>query len=52
MTVKEKLLSEYRCAILAVLGDLADQDEVEVEIEAGDLNAINHKVKFYLDIEE
>ena len=50
MTVREKLMQEFEAAIEAVYGDVAEDDEEYVEIEAGDIDAIARKVKFYLDI--
>lgn len=50
MTIKEKLLEQYGAAIIAALGDDADKDIDEYEIDSADIDAITHKVKFYLDL--
>lgn len=50
MTVYEKLKEEFDCAILAIFGDLADDDFDLENISASDIDAIAHKVKFYLDL--
>lgn len=52
MTVKEKLIKEFECAINAVLGDTADcevKDNNLDNVSAGDIELIANKVKFYLD---
>lgn len=51
MTVKEKLLQEFECAINAIYGDVADMDTEEVEITRSDLEAIKRKVLFYMDLD-
>lgn len=48
MTLKEKLLKEFECAINSVYGDVAEYDIEDVNIEESDIEAIAHKVKFYL----
>lgn len=48
MTVREKLLQEFECAINAELGDLAERDVKEVRFLSGDIDAIARKVKWYL----
>lgn len=50
MTKKEKLMEEFECAINAVFGSLADE-EYASDICAEDINAIAHKVKFYMDLD-
>ena len=50
MTIKEKLLSELECAINAVYGDTADNEYTTDQVGAGDIDAIAHKVKFYMDL--
>lgn len=47
-TPKERLLEEFECAINAVLGDCADDENYE--IECADIDSICHKVKFYMDL--
>lgn len=50
MTICEKLLQEFGCAIYAVLGDVAHKEfEDDTQISSEDLIAIAKKVKFYLD---
>jgi 2-methylcitrate dehydratase PrpD len=51
MTVYEKLKEEFGCAIMAILGDMADNDFDPENISASDIDAIARKVKFYLDLE-
>lgn len=51
MTVKEKLMQELECAINAVFGDDADKETEDVEISKSDIDAIAHKVKFYMDLD-
>ena len=50
MTVYDKLKEEFGCAIVAILGDLADQEYCECKVDELDLNLIANKVKFYLDL--
>ena len=50
MTVKEKLLEEFSCAITAIYGDLADKPFCDVAIDKEELEAIKNKVEFYLDL--
>lgn len=50
MTVKEKLIQEFGAAIVAVLGDNADLETEDYELDSGDLEAIHKKVLFYLDL--
>ena len=50
MTVYEKLKEEFGCAIMAILGDMADNDFDPENIAADDIDAIARKVKFYLDL--
>lgn len=50
MTLKEKLIEEFGCAIEAVFGDVADQEAEYVEVSKEDLLAIAKKVAFYLDL--
>ena len=49
MTVKEKLLEEFGCAITSVLGDLADQEYSEGSVDSLDLRSIAEKVAWYLE---
>ena len=51
MTIKEKLMEEFGCAITAIYGDEADKefDTEETVIYNSDLLAIAKKVAFYLD---
>ena len=49
MTVKEKLLEELGCAIVAVFGDKADEEYNDDSIDREDLIAVAKKVAFYLD---
>lgn len=49
MTVYEKLMEEFGCAITAVFGDLADEDYEDGKVTLDDLDAIKRKVAFYLD---
>lgn len=51
MTVKEKLIEEFGCAITAVLGDVADQEYCEGKVDKLDLKLIANKVAFYLDLD-
>jgi hypothetical protein len=50
MTVYEKLREEFGCAIVAVLGDLADKEFEEGSVPKEDIDAIARKVKHYLDL--
>lgn len=51
MTVKERLIEEFSCAIDAVLGEEAEREFGEnAPISSSDLLAIARKVSFYLDI--
>lgn len=50
MTTKEKLLEEFECAIEAVLGDSAEKEFNEAEIDAETVLQIAKKVGFYLDL--
>ncbi len=50
MTVYEKLMEEFGAAITAVLGDQADKEMDEVELDVLDIEAIAKKVAFYLDL--
>jgi len=50
MSVGERLLEEFEAAINAVLGDGADLDYEDVEVEKSDILAIANKVIFYLDL--
>lgn len=50
MTVYEKLKEEFSCAIIAILGDGADNEFDPENISADDIEAIARKVKFYLDL--
>ena len=50
MTVNEKLIEEFGCAISAVLGINEDKDVKDYEISADDIDEIARKVKFYLDL--
>lgn len=49
MTIYEKLLEEFGCAINAIFGDLADEEYDEEKVSKDDLMAIAKKVAFYLD---
>jgi len=51
MTIKEKLIQEFGCAITAILGDDADKEAEDVEISKADIDAIAKKVKFYMDLD-
>ena len=51
-TNKEKLLEEFEVAIVAIFGDLSDEEyneDTDTDISAGDIDAIARKVKFYMD---
>ena len=48
MTVREKLLEEFGCAISAILGDQEDK-EYDDNIDPADVDAIAKKVKWYLE---
>ena len=51
MTIYEKLMEEFGCAIKAELGDMADKDYEENDgVEKADILAIAKKVVFYLDL--
>ena len=51
MTVKERLVEEFTCAINAVLGDCAYmEDEEEYKVDRGDIEMIAKKVLFYMDL--
>lgn len=51
MTVGEKLLEEFNCAIKAELGDIANEDYEECGgVDRADILAIAKKVLFYLDL--
>jgi len=51
MTVKERLVEEFTCAINAVLGELAEaEDEEEYKVDKEDINLIAKKVLFYMDL--
>lgn len=49
MSIYEKLIEEFGCAIVAVFGDKADEIFSTEKVEKGDLEAIARKVAFYLD---
>ena len=49
MTIKEKLLQEFECAINAIYGDRAEEEFSDEEVGEADLIAIAQKVAFYLD---
>lgn len=50
MTIKEKLLEEFGCAISAILGDVADEEFTEPnDLDLEDIMAIGRKVAFYLN---
>jgi hypothetical protein len=53
MTIKEKLLEEFGAAIVAIYGDVAEKEyeEFSDDIEAGDINAIARKVKWYMELD-
>lgn len=51
MKVKDKLEQEFKAAILAELGDVAEKEFEEVELDAMDVVAIAKKVAFYLGLE-
>lgn len=48
MTVREKLLEEFGCAISAILGDNEDKDIKEYQVDDADIDDIARKVKWYL----
>lgn len=48
-TVRERLIREFKAAIPAVLGNLADKPYINGIVTPGDLSNIAHKVNFYLD---
>lgn len=51
MTVAEKLIQEFTCAINSELGDMADEDyEESGGVDRADILAIAKKVVFYLDL--
>lgn len=50
MTVYDKLKEEFGCAIVAIFGDLADDEFDPEKVSAADIEAIARKVKFYLDL--
>lgn len=50
MTVKERLLEEFESAINAVLGDNGYKDTDDYNVDSSEINAIAHKVKFYMDL--
>lgn len=50
MTIYEKLMEEFGCAISSVLGDLAEQEYCEGKVDKLDLELIAKKVAFYLDL--
>lgn len=51
MTVYEKLLEEFGCAINAILGDVADKEweNSSEDVSREDIIAMSKKVCFYLD---
>ena len=51
MTVYEKLIEEFGCAITAILGDLSEQEYCEGKVDKLDLDLIAKKVAFYLDLD-
>ena len=51
MTVKEKLQEEFTAAIIAIYGDLAEEDCEEIKVHKSDLQAIANKVAFYMDLD-
>ena len=51
MTVKDKLLVEFECAIIAVFGDKAlEEISEDNQISNEDLEIIKKKVEFYLGL--
>lgn len=50
MTVRERLLQEFECAIDACLGDYGKEEEEDYKIEKGEILQIAQKVLFYLDL--
>ena len=50
MTVNEKLMDEFGCAISAIFGDLEDEEYEEGKVSFDDLLAIARKVAFYMDL--
>lgn len=50
MTIKERLMEEFECAIMATFGDKADKKEEEVELSKFDIDSIAMKVKWYMDL--
>ena len=50
MTIKEKLLEEFECAIKSVYGTMADKELKESDITNKDIEIIAKKVKFYMDL--
>lgn len=49
-TIRERLLEELDCAITAELGDNAEKDEKEYQVDASDIDAIAKKVKWYMEL--
>ena len=50
MSIYEKLIEEFGCAITAVFGDKADEEYNEDNFHYSELVAICKKVEFYLDM--
>ena len=53
MSIYDRLMEEFGCAIKAEMGDIAEKEfnQEETPITKGDLNAIARKVAFYLDLD-
>lgn len=49
MTIKERLLQEYECAIYHCFGDIQDEEYNDDRVLISDLDYINRKVKSYLN---
>lgn len=50
MTVRDKLIQEFDCAISAIFGEIEYEDYSETPVTRDDLMAIARKAAFYLDL--
>lgn len=50
MTIEDKLLLEFSCAIKAIYGDRTEEKYEGENVSSEDIEAICRKVKFYLDL--
>ena len=50
MTIKEKLLQEFECAINSCYGEQANTKFIKEDVIKEDIDEIAQKVKFYLGV--